>query len=102
MDAHPSKYSALVSIQKQRQEIIRELAEMVRTLLCQFYRVTGFKPHRIVFYRDGASEGQFENILNFELRAIREACLKLDLEYQVIISIPYLSLGYVNIINFIS
>ncbi|KAL3320560.1 argonaute 1 [Cichlidogyrus casuarinus] len=82
MDAHPSRYSATVRVQSHRQEIIQELSSMVRDLLLQFYCATRFKPTRIIYYRDGVSEGQFTNVLNFELRAIREACLKLELAYQ--------------------
>ena len=41
------------------QEIIAELAAMVRELLIQFYRSTRHKP---VFYRDGVSEGQFKQV----------------------------------------
>ncbi|KAA3674012.1 eukaryotic translation initiation factor 2C, partial [Paragonimus westermani] len=82
MDAHPSRYSATVRVQSHRQEIIQDLYPMVRDLLLQFYRSTRFKPTRIIYYRDGVSEGQFLNVLNHELRAIREACVKLELGYQ--------------------
>lgn len=82
MDAHPSRYSATVRVQSHRQEIIQDLYPMVRSLLLQFYQSTRFKPARIIYYRDGVSEGQFSNVLNHELRAIREACLKLEIEYQ--------------------
>lgn len=44
------------------QEIIAELAAMVRELLIQFYRSTRHKPQRIIFYRDGVSEGQFQQV----------------------------------------
>ncbi|XP_012942742.1 protein argonaute-1 [Aplysia californica] len=82
MDAHPSRYSATVRIQEHRQEIIRDLATMVKDLLIQFYRSTSFKPTRIILYRDGVSEGQFQSVLGHELRAIREACMKLEVDYQ--------------------
>ncbi|XP_005107589.1 protein argonaute-2 isoform X5 [Aplysia californica] len=82
MDAHPSRYSATVRVQEHRQEIIRDLATMVKDLLIQFYRSTSFKPTRIIFYRDGVSEGQFQTVLGHELRAVREACMKLEVEYQ--------------------
>ena len=35
---------------------------MVRELLIQFYRSTRHKPVRIIFYRDGVSEGQFRQV----------------------------------------
>lgn len=82
MDAHPSRYYASVRVQTHRQEIIAELAAMVRELLIQFYRSTKHKPMRIIFYRDGVSEGQFRQVLSHELKAIREACIKLEVGYQ--------------------
>lgn len=46
-----------------RQEIIVDLKGMVKDLLREFYTVTrGMKPERIVFYRDGVSEGQFREV----------------------------------------
>ncbi|KHJ99080.1 piwi domain protein, partial [Oesophagostomum dentatum] len=82
MDAHPSRYAATVRVQQHRQEIISDLTYMVRELLVQFYRNTRFKPTRIVVYRDGVSEGQFFNVLQYELRAMREACMMLESGYQ--------------------
>lgn len=50
---------------------------MVQELLIMFYKSTGgFKPHRIIMYRDGISEGQFIHVLQHELTAVREACIK--------------------------
>lgn len=59
MDGHPSRYAATVRVQTHRQEVIQDLANMVKELLIQFYKSTHFKPMRIIFYRDGVSEGQF-------------------------------------------
>ncbi|XP_070294239.1 protein argonaute-2 isoform X4 [Salvelinus sp. IW2-2015] len=86
MDAHPSRYCATVRVQQHRQDIIQDLATMVRELLIQFYKSTRFKPTRIIYYRDGISEGQFNQVrlevLQHELLAIREACIKLEKDYQ--------------------
>lgn len=83
MDAHPSRYAATVRVQQHRQEIIQELSSMVRELLIMFYKSTGgYKPHRIILYRDGVSEGQFLAVLQHELTAIREACIKLEGDYK--------------------
>uniref|UniRef100_A0AAQ4NS90 Argonaute RISC catalytic component 3a n=1 Tax=Gasterosteus aculeatus aculeatus TaxID=481459 RepID=A0AAQ4NS90_GASAC len=62
MDAHPSRYCATVRVQRPRQEVIQDLASMVRELLIQFYKSTRYKPTRIIFYRDGVSEGQFRQV----------------------------------------
>jgi eukaryotic translation initiation factor 2C len=82
-DAHPSRYSATVRVQQHRQEIIQDLWTMVKELLVQFYKSTRFKPTRIIFYRDGVSEGQFAQVvLSHELRAVRKACMELEMGYQ--------------------
>ena len=63
-DAHPSRYAATVRVQQHRQEIIHELCAMVKEHLVMFYKSTGgYKPHRIIMYRDGVSEGQFPHVL---------------------------------------
>ncbi|CAH1772409.1 unnamed protein product [Owenia fusiformis] len=81
-DAHPSRYASTVRVQSHRQEIITDLAAMVKELLVHFYKSTKFKPTRIIMYRDGVSEGQFAEVLVRELRALREACMKLEVGYQ--------------------
>ena len=82
MDAHPSRYTASVRVQQHRSDRIEKMADMCKELLIEFYRSTRFKPHRIVFYRDGLSEGQFSPVLQHELKALREACIKLEQDYQ--------------------
>lgn len=83
IDGHPSRYSASVRIQQHRQEIIQDLTSMVRELLIAFYKNTrGFKPTRIIFYRDGVSEGQFQMVLHSELQSIMQACMDLERDYQ--------------------
>lgn len=74
MDAHPNRYCATVRVQQHRQEIIQDLATMVRELLIQFYKSTRFKPTRIIFYRDGVSEGQFQQVgaSRFSLSGVSE------------------------------
>uniref|UniRef100_A0A0E0HVU9 Uncharacterized protein n=1 Tax=Oryza nivara TaxID=4536 RepID=A0A0E0HVU9_ORYNI len=80
-----TKYAGLVSAQSHRQELIDDLYNithdphrgpicggMVRELLISFKRSTGQKPQRIIFYRDGVSEGQFYQVLLHELDAIRK------------------------------
>ena len=71
MDAHPSRYCATVRVQRPRQEVIQDLASMVRELLIQFYKSTRYKPTRIIFYRDGVSEGQFRQVLTLGALGVR-------------------------------
>ncbi|KAI3380253.1 hypothetical protein SNEBB_010630 [Seison nebaliae] len=82
MDAHPSRYAATVRVQEHRKEVIQDICDMVRELLIQFYKSTHFKPTRIILYRDGVSEGQFNSVLAHELKGVRQACVSLDKDYQ--------------------
>ncbi|XP_068646906.1 protein argonaute 1-like [Aristolochia californica] len=90
-----TKYAGLVCAQVHRQELIQDLFKtwqdpvrgtctggMIKDLLISFRRVTGQKPQRIIFYRDGVSEGQFYQVLLYELDAIRKACASLEPNYQ--------------------
>lgn len=90
-----TKYAGLVCAQAHRQELIQDLYKtwqdpqrgtihggMIKELLISFKRATGQKPQRIIFYRDGVSEGQFYQVLLYELEAIRKACASLEPNYQ--------------------
>ncbi|XP_051113404.1 protein argonaute 5-like [Andrographis paniculata] len=90
-----TKYKGLVSTQTRRQEIIQDLYNlkqdpqmvptdtgMIRELLTAYYNSTKLKPKRIIFYRDGVSEGQFQQVLHYEVDAITKACSSLDVEYK--------------------
>ncbi|KAH6826003.1 Argonaute family protein [Perilla frutescens var. hirtella] len=89
-----TKYRGLVSAQAHREEIIQDLYSkkedpkrgtvhggMIRELLVSFYKSTKLKPHRIIFYRDGVSEGQFSQVLLHEMDAIRKACVSIEENY---------------------
>jgi len=75
LDMHCSKYAAKIMMQDSRVEIIAALDEAVAGLLLEFYKKTGGKkPERIIFYRDGVADGQFQHVLDQELPLLRKAC----------------------------
>ncbi|CAG8517980.1 1404_t:CDS:10 [Racocetra persica] len=82
LDAKASRYSAAIRVQMGRTEIIADLANMVKDLLRNFYQTCGRKPERILFYRDGVSEGQFAQVLEGEINAVRAACSSLNESYK--------------------
>ncbi|KAF1321535.1 Argonaute1, partial [Globisporangium splendens] len=82
MDQNFIKHAASIRAQGHRVEQITNLKDMVVDLMKRFYRETRSKPERIVFYRDGVSEGQFRMVLNHEVTAIREACATLEKGYM--------------------
>ncbi|KAG6398870.1 hypothetical protein SASPL_140341 [Salvia splendens] len=71
-----NKYASRMRSQTHRQEIIQDLASMVKEILDEFYEELSQLPRRIVFFRDGVSETQFNKVLHDELEAIRRACSK--------------------------
>ena len=82
LDPNATRYCAAVRVQNSRQEIIQDLATMVKELLLQFYRKTHMKPRKIIFYRDGVSDGHFHQVLMMEVRAVQEACMMLEKGFQ--------------------
>jgi len=61
----------------------QDLSNMVQKLLLKFHKTTGSLPHKLIFYRDGVSEGQFKEVLQYEVRCclvalytvIRDSCV---------------------------
>lgn len=58
-DSNAFKYNMLYRLQPGRQEMIERLQEMIEQQLRFFYENCKCKPKRILYYRDGVSEGQF-------------------------------------------
>lgn len=81
MDIKMSRYAAAVRVQGSRKEIIDDLKGMAKSLIEQFKESVKVLPHRILFYRDGVSEGQFAQVLQFELSALKAACREIDPNY---------------------
>ncbi|KAG8946717.1 hypothetical protein FRC04_011495 [Tulasnella sp. 424] len=81
VDSEISKYIAVSRAQGSRVEMIDELADMVAHIIRKYmqYRKDVEKnanpaPRRILFYRDGISEGQFSQSKEIEVAAIFKAC----------------------------
>ncbi|KAE9402870.1 argonaute-like protein [Gymnopus androsaceus JB14] len=87
-----AKYVAECAVQTSRQEIIENLETMAFNALNMYinYRKNVEKkspqsavPKRIIFYRDGVSEGQFKQVLEQELTALKKACTSLGINTQI-------------------
>ncbi|KAF9460917.1 argonaute-like protein [Collybia nuda] len=92
VDSDTAKYIATTRVQTSRQEMIDDLQEMCKHLLSEYmgYRramekksPTEAAPKRIIFYRDGVSEGQFEQVLRLELPLLRAACDELKIRPKI-------------------
>ncbi|WVZ71614.1 hypothetical protein U9M48_020181 [Paspalum notatum var. saurae] len=82
-----SKYRTSVRSQSPRMEMIDSLFKpygtgddgLIQECLFDFYTSSGrMKPDKIIIFRDGVSESQFNQVLNIELDQIIEACKFLD------------------------
>ncbi|KAI8804842.1 Piwi domain-containing protein [Cladochytrium replicatum] len=75
VDAALYTFGASFRVQQGRTEVIVNLEEMVKQLLNAFKDRggAGGPPTRLVFYRDGVSEGQFNEVLLREATAIKRA-----------------------------
>jgi len=85
LDPQVSLYSCEVRFQYSGQvvEVIEDTENMMKKLLLAFYsKNNSRKPEKIIFYRDGVSEGQFQDVLNREVSAIRRACTSLEADYK--------------------
>ncbi|KAF8162787.1 argonaute-like protein [Crassisporium funariophilum] len=82
-DRHAAQYMALTSIQEPREEMIQDLKELTQRALKTFARKPGnAPPARIIFFRDGVSEGEFDKVIAVEIKAIQEACIEIDQNYR--------------------
>ncbi|KAJ7611818.1 argonaute-like protein [Roridomyces roridus] len=94
VDSDTAKYIAASRVQTSRAEMIEELEPMSKHVLSMYmkYREMAERkapgasaPKRIIFYRDGVSEGQFKQVLEVELPAIKKACQSLNIDPKITI-----------------
>lgn len=81
-DANAFCYNVCWRLQGPRIEIIQDFREiMVKHL--KFYRnKNGHLPNKILYYRDGVSEGQFQQVMASEKMAMVQACAEIEPGYE--------------------
>ena len=82
-DSHPaivasingqaSQYVAYITGQKSRIEIVQPLTDGMVKLLIEFKKRNNVMPEHIIIYRDGVSDGQFQEVISTEVEAIKTA-----------------------------
>ena len=74
IDATLAQWPASIRVQTGRQEMVADLEGMIHDRLLLWYtKNNGNLPDKILVYRDGVSEGQYNDVLETELNAIQKA-----------------------------
>jgi hypothetical protein len=72
------QFPASLRLQKSKQEGIAELSDMIIERLQAFRRRSNVLPKRMIVFRDGVSEGQYDKVIKEELPQIFEAFKRID------------------------
>ncbi|KAK4517552.1 uncharacterized protein ATC70_000892 [Mucor velutinosus] len=81
VDSMAARFVATIRLQA-RTEIVSDLGNVIIELLRKFYQKTGLKPQRMIFYRDGVADSQFQHVMTAEVNVIRQACAHLDPDFR--------------------
>ncbi|CAD6580475.1 MAG: hypothetical protein CYPHOPRED_001225 [Cyphobasidiales sp. Tagirdzhanova-0007] len=76
-DLQGTSWTTQTRVQKGGIEIIEDLESVTKSLIIKFRKKTNKQPQRIIFYRDGVSEGQFDAVCRDEIGAMKAACAAL-------------------------
>ena len=83
LDVNATLYSQVIQVQPPTTETIDNFKEIVKKLLLSFYHFNRKqKPRKIIYFRDGVSEGQFEMVMMIEMYRIQQACRELEPGYE--------------------
>lgn len=81
-DANAFCYNVCWRLQGPRIEIIEDFRQIMVEHL-QFYKQkNGHLPDKILYYRDGVSEGQFQQVMASEKMAMVQACAEIQAGYE--------------------
>lgn len=81
LDRFSAKYVSRVAAQKASNDIGR-LPQLLYELFLAYYQATQRKPEHVVYYRDGVSDSEQHDILQTEMKALRQACMMVSASYQ--------------------
>lgn len=74
VDSTLSQWPADLRLQESRKEMITDLAGMIKGRLTLYAKKNkGHRPSKVLVYRDGVSEGQYETVVSEEMPQIKRA-----------------------------
>jgi hypothetical protein len=75
MDRNFIDFRCAIRMHQGRKEIIEDMYGMATDLMKLFQKGSGGRlPERIIFYRDGVSDGEKGTVVNYEVKALKKAC----------------------------
>lgn len=83
LNRYSAKYVARVCAQKASNANEHQLPLMLHDLFLAFYQHTQRWPEHVIYFRDGVSDGQFAEILQSAMTALRKACKMLSEDYAL-------------------
>lgn len=81
-DEFAFQYNICWRLQDPRTEMIKDFKEIIAEQLRFYKNKRGKFPEKLLYYRDGVSEGQFQEVLNIELTAMYNACQSVEQGYE--------------------
>lgn len=83
-DRQGVQYTGAIRNQPGKQEVIVELGSMFKEVYYRWYQNFEGKWHveSIIMFRDGVSDGQFDEVLQVELEALRKACKDISQNFR--------------------
>ncbi|KAL6425221.1 hypothetical protein ACFW04_009460 [Cataglyphis niger] len=70
------QYNIALRLQQPKEEMILDLEEIIISQLQIYRQKTSRLPNKIIYYRDGVSEGQLAQVMHFEINSIKRACTR--------------------------
>ncbi|KAJ7702361.1 Piwi domain-containing protein [Mycena rosella] len=86
-DQAAASYVAYSDVQTPRVEVIQDLRPMVRRAIYEFGKQSP-PPKRLIFFRDGVSEGELETVRTEEIAAIKVACQDVWTKMKITAALP--------------
>ncbi|KAJ2509959.1 hypothetical protein GGI11_005677, partial [Coemansia sp. RSA 2049] len=87
VDTQARRFQGIVVQHPVRMELLENFDVLVRQCVRLFYRATGLKPRRILYYRDGVSDSQLRAVKDLEVRAIYRGCRLIDPDYRPAVTV---------------
>lgn len=87
-DRNAVQFTGAIRNQPPRQEVITEIGEMFKEVYWRWFENFQKRWHvdSIIMFRDGVSDGQFDEVLGVELAALRKACLEIKKDFKPMIT----------------